>query len=300
MSNRNDTTDFHAIASAIEARGFCVVPDFLGRDEIDFLVEEFDVCPDYSAPPQDKRSAGLRGDQPATGALRENAMGRKETYQRIRPRMEAFAQGVTGAKAALYQILYLQTPITDLPVHQDTDQFFLTAFNPTHLNFWIPLVKPSRTEAGLRLIPWDRLGEQSPRLLNLCRHSGASFMRSLRDGGTWYVSDWSGVHWVDEDLELEEVIETPELGPGDLLLLSHNTIHTTQSTDDRRLAVSLRTCDPETPIDWHRVVGSPTPHRMSHLAGRSRLNFPVFQHIQANDFGATLGDLVPTLTGERE
>lgn len=27
---------------------------------------------------------------------------------------------------------------------------------------------------------------------------------------------------------------------------------------------------------------------------------PVFQHIQANDFGATLGDLVPTLTGERE
>jgi len=27
---------------------------------------------------------------------------------------------------------------------------------------------------------------------------------------------------------------------------------------------------------------------------------PVFQHVQENDFGITLGDLVPTLTGERE
>ena len=39
---------------------------------------------------------------------------------------------------------------------------------------------------------------------------------------------------------------------------------------------------------------------MSQLAGGSRLNLPAFQHIQENDFGATLGDLVPTLTGERE
>ena len=114
------------------------------------------------------------------------------------------------------------------------------------------------------------------------------------------MSDWSGLHWVDEDLEIEEVMETPEVGPGDLLLLSLNTIHTTQTTDDRRLAVSLRTCDPETPIDWHRVGGSPTPRTMSNLANQNNLYFPVFQHIQENDFGATLGDIVPTLTGERD
>ena len=293
-------TDFQAIAAALEARGFCVVPDFLSREEIDFLVEEFDASPDYSPPPKDKRAARLRGDQPVTGALRSNAMGRKETFQRIRPRMEAFAQGVTGAKAALYQILYLQTPVLNLPVHQDHEHFFLTEYNRTHLNFWIPLVKPSRTEAGLRLIPWDRLGEKSPRLFNLCRRSGASVMYSLRDGGTLYLSDWSGVHWLEEDLEIEEVMETPEVGPGDLLLLSLNTIHTTQTTDDRRLAVSLRTCDPETPIDWHRMGGSPTPRTMSNLANQNNLYFPVFQHIQENDFGSTLGDIVPTLTGERD
>ena len=61
-------------------------------------------------------------------------------------------------------------------------------------------------------------------------------------------------------------METPEVGPGDLLLLSFNTIHATQTTDDRRLAVTLRTCDPETPIDWHRVAGSPTPAKMRALA----------------------------------
>ena len=115
-----------------------------------------------------------------------------------------------------------------------------------------------------------------------------------------YISDWSGVHWVEENLEIEDVMETPEVGSGDLLLLSLYTIHTTQTTDDRRLAVSLRTCDPETPIDWHRVAGSPTPRTMKMLASQNPLFFPVFQHTQENHFGTTLGDVVPTLTGERE
>ena len=301
-------TDYKAITYSLEERGFCVIPEFLSREEIDFLVEEFDASPDYSLPAKTKHAARHLGDQPVagqTGALRSNAMGRKETFQRIGPRMEAFAQGLTGAKAALYQILYLQTPVTNLTLHQDHDHFFLTEYNRTHLNFWIPLVKASRTEAGLRLIPWDRLGEKSPRLFNLCRRSGASSLYSLRDGGTLYFSDWSGVHWLEEKLEIEEVLETPEVGPGDLLLLRVNTIHATQMTDDRRLAVSLRTCDPETPIDWHRMAGSPTMAMMQRLGGfkggtgPNKLFFPVFQHTQENDFGITLGNIVPTLTGER-
>ena len=296
-------TDFKAIAASLEERAFCVIPEFLSREEIDFLVAEFDASPDYSPPTKTKHAARHLGDKPVagqTGALRANATGRKETFQRIGPRIEAFAQGVTGAKAALYQILYTQTPATDLSCHQDHATFFLTEYNRTHLISWIPLVKPSRTEAGLHVIPWDRLREKSPRVFNLCRRSGASQLHSLRDGGTLYVSDWSGVHWHEEDLEVEDVMETPEVGPGDLLLLSHNTIHATQTTDDRRLAVTLRTCDPETPIDWHRVAGSPTPAKMRALATQNVLTYPVFQHTQEHDFGITLADVLPTLTGERE
>ena len=230
-------TDFKAITSSLEERGFCVIPEFLSRDEIDFLVEEFDACPDYSPQAKNKHNAQHLGDKPVagqTGALRSNAMGRKETFQRIGPRMEEFAQEITGAKAALYQIQYLQTPVTSLPFHQDHCQFLMMEYNRTHLNSWIPLVKPSRSEGGLHLIPFDRLGEKSPRLFNLCRRSGASVLYPLRDGGTLYISDWSGVHWHEEDLEIEEVMETPEVGVGDLLLLSLNTIHATQTTDASR------------------------------------------------------------------
>ena len=44
---------------------------------------------------------------------------------------------------------------------------------------------------------------------------------------------------------------------------------------------------------------------MQYLAGfnggpPNKLFFPVFQHTQENDFGITLGDIVPTLTGERD
>ena len=201
---------------------------------------------------------------------------------------------------------HIPGPTTDiatskyLTFHQDHDHFFVTEYNRTHLNYWIPLVKPSRSEAGLRLVPWDRLSEKSPRAFKLCRRSGASRLHSLRDGGTLYISDWSGVIWHEENLEIEEVMETPEVGPGSLLLLRVNTIHATQTTDDRRLAVSLRPSDPETPIDWHRVAGNPTPRMMKMLASQNPLFCPVFQATQENNFGITLGDLVPTLTGERE
>ena len=78
-------------------------------------------------------------------------------------------------------------------------------------------------------------------------------------------------------------METPEVGPGDLLLMRFNVIHATQSTDgkwihpidaakpvpgatqaseDPRIAVALRTCDPDTPIDWHRVAASHTPQKI--------------------------------------
>ena len=143
-------------------------------------------------------------------------------------------------------------------------------------------------------------------MFNLCWRSGASRLLSLRDGGTFYLSDWSGVYYHDEHLEIEDVMETPEVGPGDLLLLRVNTIHATQRTGDRRVAVSLRTCDPATPIDWHRVAGSPTMAKMQRLGGfggnaaPNKLYFPVFQATQENDFGITLADVLPTLTGERE
>ena len=128
-------TDFKAIASSLEERGFCIVPEFLSRDEIDFLLADFEASPLPDNPKHVRK-------------------GQKEAFAKMRPRMEAFAQGITGAKAALYQMQYFQTPGISHPFHQDHDQFFMTEYNRTNLNSWIPLVKPSRTEWGLRLIPW--------------------------------------------------------------------------------------------------------------------------------------------------
>ena len=71
-------------------------------------------------------------------------------------------------------------------------------------------------------------------------------------------------------------METPDVGPGDLLLMCLNTIHATQTTEHRRLAVSLRTGDPETPVDWHRVAGSSTARMMKLFADEKPVVFPGF------------------------
>ena len=166
------------------------------------------------------------------------------------------------------------------------------------------------------MIPFDRLAEKSPRLFNLCRRSGASRLFSLRGGGTFYISDWSGVTWIEESLEVEEVMETPEVGPGDMLMMRFNVIHATQSKDGRwihpidakpapgatqtgedpRIAVALRTCDPETPIDWHRVAASHTPQKILDLVESNGLNVRAFRHNRQNNFGTTLGDIIAVYT----
>ena len=73
-------TDFKAIASSLEERGFCVVPEFLSRDEIDFLLADFEASPLPDNPKHVRK-------------------GQKEAFTKMRPRMEAFAQGITGAQA---------------------------------------------------------------------------------------------------------------------------------------------------------------------------------------------------------
>ena len=73
-------TDFKAIVLSLEEQGFYVVPEFLCREEIDFLLSEFDPSPAY--------------DPESTATSRTS---RKEAFAKMRPRMKAFAQGITGA-----------------------------------------------------------------------------------------------------------------------------------------------------------------------------------------------------------
>ena len=71
---------FKAIASSLEEQGFCVVPEFLSREEIDFLVEDFEASPLPSSP----LSRAMRQRTPATGETSRWA-GRN----RARPPMRA-------------------------------------------------------------------------------------------------------------------------------------------------------------------------------------------------------------------
>jgi hypothetical protein len=120
--------------------------------------------------------------------------------------------------------------------HQDHESFFIYQQHRNYLNFYVPIVKPERSRSNVCIVPFDRVDANAgrDRLLG----SGAS--RFFPQGATTRVCmDESGDEYV-LPVDIEGLKVTPELDPGDLLLMRGDAIHRTQDTSTERVAISFR------------------------------------------------------------
>lgn len=122
--------------------------------------------------------------------------------------------------------------------HQDPESYFIYQQHFQYLNFYIPLVKPSRLLTNLCLIPFDQLQARIPEDVETLIGSGAK--RFYPDGNKTLVCDENNGDEFTLPLNLEELKVVPELESGDLLLLRGDVIHRTQDTSTDRVAVSFR------------------------------------------------------------
>jgi hypothetical protein len=228
----------------LETRGFLVVPSFLNDDDISTLVAAYDTAP---------RDASLNYllKYVPRPLLNQLAPRFAEVAERVR---EHSSTNVRLLSEGFYFNAKPEPRTPDakgtkgeqvLPWHQDGESWWVYQNHIDHLNFWVPIIKPSRTASNLSVLPWDRLAAASPTAEKQLRGRGAhAFVR--RDGQTVIidanVDDGQGTAY---DFDIDAIGETPEVGVGDLVLLRGDVVHRTQDASTERISVSFRMIDPQ-------------------------------------------------------
>jgi hypothetical protein len=223
----------------LETRGFVVIPSFISEAELRVCRE------DYASQPvganRNYRLSPVGGA--AHGALLE----------RVRQVLAA----VTATTS-----LHVDLPLggsyfatgrgIQFGWHQDHESFFAIQNHYDYLNFYIPIQKPRRDKSNLCIVPFDVLEKECPRTYRtLVRGGAANFVRMGRRTLV-FLDDTGSLHLMPRDLD--RLAHTPELDPGDLLLLRGDMIHRTQDTETERVSLSFRAANSETLVERSRLV----------------------------------------------
>ena len=102
------------------------------------------------------------------------------------------------------------------------------------LNFWVAIRKPNRDKAGLTLIPSDALAIADSGFEDLGFRIGGC---QLKNGRHVFESLDAEYPFVSD---LDAISISPEMGPGDMLIMTSNVLHRTQDVSEGRVAISFR------------------------------------------------------------
>jgi ectoine hydroxylase-related dioxygenase (phytanoyl-CoA dioxygenase family) len=145
--------------------------------------------------------------------------------------------------------------------HQDHEPFFVYQQSIDYLNFYIPVLKPDIKRTNLCLIPMDSLQARLPEHFERLLGSGAK--RYYPNGNETLVCDDEDGSEYTLPMNFEDFKVTPELEPGDLLLLRGDVIHRTEDTETERVAVSFRRTSSRAVINRAKILsGCSKKHEM--------------------------------------
>jgi hypothetical protein len=226
----------------LETRGFVLVRSFLTEAELSACRE------DFAAQKVDGENRNYNLSLAGGGA-----------DQALRPRIEAVLARVrrsTDLRVDLpLSASYFATARgVNFDWHQDHESYFTIQNHYDYLNFYIPIVKPRRDKSNLSIVPFDSLEREGPQLFRDTARGGATRFRRVGGRRLVFFDEWGTVRPLEDGLDLDRLGCTPELDPGDLLLLRGDMIHRTQDTDTERVALSFRAARSETPVLRRRLV----------------------------------------------
>jgi hypothetical protein len=214
----------------IKYKGYLHVKGFLSGSEIQML------CDDWA-----KRSAAVKGSANGNYPLVDIS---QIIVWRLQRKINSVADAVyaaTGINAdanAGGDSYFATSKGVNFSWHQDHESYFIYQQHLEYLNFYIPVVKPDIKRTNLCLVPLDQLQSRIPEQFGDLVGAGAR--RYYPEGSVTRVCDDDDGAEFTLPVNFEELKVTPELEPGDLLLLRGDVIHRTQDTETQRVAVSFR------------------------------------------------------------
>jgi hypothetical protein len=211
--------------SQLQSKGFLVIPAFLDAENLMRLQKDYQVVKDSTHEFRNKNYQILLTNQHGLDDVISKAINQVAEHTDIQ--VDSISRGAT----------YFDNSLIDFTWHQDHEPYFLQQESYHGLNFWIPIIKHDTLTSGVSVIPFDRLPEKVRGML--VGKGAKQFTCHAINNTTTVVDDASGKQTI-LDINLDHIAESPELQPGDLLLMRQDAIHRTQAGTGPRVAVSVR------------------------------------------------------------
>jgi hypothetical protein len=212
----------------LETTGFLVIPNFLDTKEISFLIKIIDSL-----------KSSMAGNY-----QNKNYKIFRITSTLVKYKINRIIQQIQSSTNIQVNILSPGSGVFDNNLitfswHQDHEPYYMFQDLYNSLNFWIPVIKPDSKLSGLSLIPFDKLLKEIPDVIKT---------RILGKGATRFIPNQNSTIMNDDEsgqsnvlsVNIESMMESPELFVGDLLILRGDVIHKTQDNLTYRVSIGSR------------------------------------------------------------
>ena len=206
----------------LETKGYVIIPKFLNSELIEELLDTY-----RKLKPQDNKHNIL-----------ECAHNLNHV---IAPILQQISE-TTNIKVDLVNrtLDYFNNQQTQFEWHQDHQAYYKWQDSYNGVNFWIPLIKPDAKKAGLEIVPQNKLNAHLPKFYpNRLLGKGAKIFTVMPSGKTECLDNETDKK-ILLPININELAITPELSPGDALLMRHDLLHKSQVPEQERIAISIR------------------------------------------------------------
>jgi len=232
----------------LETKGYCVLKNFLTQSEIQFVLNDFNS---------------------ATVGSNKNYQIKRPSLtcvQHVYSKVSALAKEIASSTDLNINMItneyaFVDNQAINFKWHQEHEPFFTFQQLSNYAIFYMPIVKLQPNISGIDIIPFDELNKSVPEYVDLLKSNGArGFVAS---GNNTIVSEDSLDASFEIPINFENIKVTPDIMPGDLVILRGNVIHRTQDTSTARVAFTVKFTDGEHLINKSTLLsGGPTKQRM--------------------------------------
>jgi len=232
----------------LETKGYCVLNNFLNESEIQFVLNDFNSATTGS-------NKNYKIKRPSLECVRSVYIKVSNLVNEISNTTDMNINMITDEYA------FVDNQAINFKWHQEHEPFFTFQQLSNYAIFYMPIVKLQPNISGIDIIPFDELNRKVPEYVNLLKSNGARGF--IASGNSTTVREDSIDSSFDIPVNFEDIKVTPNIMPGDLVILRGNVIHRTQDSSTARVAFTVKFTDGNHPISKSVLLsGGPTKQRM--------------------------------------